>query len=136
MADNNMVLYTAVYADVADADADLDAIQQLHQDEVIGKFDAAVIDQENGKPHIHKRVDRPRARMIPEMVGKGTLPRKELKDAASELQAGEAGLIVVGEPTIDAWFAKTVTHAAKVAKHEFDATADQVSDELVGAFKS
>jgi hypothetical protein len=136
MADNNMVLYTAVYADVADADADLDAIQQLHKDQVIGKFDAAVIDRDDGKPHIHKRVDRPRAQMIPELVGKGTLPRKELKEAAAELQAGEAGLIVVGEPTIDQWFAKTVTHAAKVAKHEFDATADEVSEELAGALKS
>ena len=30
--------------------ADLDVIEQLHKDELIGQYDAAVIDQENGKP--------------------------------------------------------------------------------------
>jgi len=28
----------------------LDVIEQLHKDELIGQYDAAVIDQENGKP--------------------------------------------------------------------------------------
>jgi hypothetical protein len=83
MAEN--VLYTAVYGNVQDALDDLKAIEQLHEDDLIGKFDAAVIDQEDGKPHIVKRVDRPRVRVIPEVFGGGALPRKELKDAASEL---------------------------------------------------
>ena len=50
-----------------------------------GKFDAAVIDQEDGKPHIAKRLDRPRIREIAEAFGGGALPRKELQDAAGEL---------------------------------------------------
>ena len=32
---------------------------------MIGKFDAAVIDQQDGKPHIVKRMDRSRLRVIP-----------------------------------------------------------------------
>jgi len=80
-----MLLYTALSNDVPTAVADLDAVEQLHQDEIIGKFDAAVIDQENGNPHIVKRLDRPRVRTIPETFGGGTLPRKELHQAAQEI---------------------------------------------------
>src|SRR5215470_19896630 len=102
MTDNQpTVLYTAAYNSVPDAMADLDAIEQLHKDQVIGKYDAAVIDQENGKPHIAKRMDRPGVRVIPEWFGGGTLPRKELDDAARELTSGQAGLVAVGEPTIE-----------------------------------
>jgi uncharacterized membrane protein len=125
-----------VYANVNDALDDLGAIEQLHADDLIGKFDAAVIDQKDGKPHIAKRVDRPRIEIIPEMFGGGHLPRKELKDAASELTAGQAGLIVVGEPTLEKGFDKAVTHAAKVVKRSLDASTDQIANELQDALKS
>jgi hypothetical protein len=62
-----------------------------NKDEMIGPYDAAVIDQENGKPHIAKRMDRPGVRIVPEWFGGGTLPRKELKEAAAELTADQAG---------------------------------------------
>ena len=133
MAD--MALYTAVYESVPPALADLDAIEELHKDEMIGKFDAAVIDQEDGKPHIIKRVDRPRVRIIPELFGGGALPRKELKEAAMELTSEEAGLIMIGEPTIERGFDKAVTGAAKVVKRSLDATNDEISSELKEALK-
>ena len=134
MAD--MALYTAVYESVPPALADLDAIEELHKDEMIGKFDAAVIDQEEGKPHIVKRVDRPRMRIIPELFGGGALPRKELKEAAMELTSEEAGLIVIGEPTIEKGFDKAVKGAAKVVKRSLDATSDEIASELKEALKS
>jgi len=133
MAD--MALYTAVYESVPPALADLDAIEELHKDEMIGKFDAAVIDQEDGKPHIIKRVDRPRVRIIPELFGGGALPRKELKEAAMELTSEQAGLIMIGEPTIERGFDKAVTGAAKVVKRSLDATNDEISSELKEALK-
>ena len=136
MSDDNMLLYTAVYDDVSSALADLSAIEQLHQDELIGKFDAAVIDQENGKPHIVKRLDRPRVRVIPEAFGGGTLPRKELHEAATALSASEAGLIVVGEPTIEKGLDKAITGAARVVKHSVDASTDEIASELQEALKS
>ena len=68
---------------------------------MIGQYDAAVIDKEGGKPHVVKRMDRPRIRVIPEWFGGGTLPRKELHEAAEQLTANQAGLIAVGEPTIE-----------------------------------
>ena len=134
MAD--MALYTAVYESVPPALADLDAIEELHKDEIIGKYDAAVIDKEDGKPHIVKRMDRPRVRMIPEMLGGGALPRKELKEAAEELTSDEAGLIVVGEPTIEKGFDKAVTGAAKIVKRSVDATTDEIANELKEALNS
>ena len=134
MAD--MALYTAVYESVPPALADLDALEELHKDEMIGKFDAAVIDQEEGKPHIVKRVDRPRMRVIPELFGGGALPRKELKEAAMELTSEEAGLIMIGEPTIEKGFDKAVKGAAKVVKRSLDATSDEIASELKEALKS
>jgi hypothetical protein len=68
---------------------------------VIGQYDAAVIDKEDGKPHVVTRMDRSHIRVIPEWFGGGTLPRKELHEAAEQLTANQAGLIAVGEPTIE-----------------------------------
>jgi hypothetical protein len=136
MADDNSVLYTAVYERVDDALADLQAFEELHDDQFVGDFDAAVIDTEDGKPHIVKRVDRPRVRVVPELFGHGALPRSELHDAARELTSTEAGLIVVGEPTLEKGFDKAVTRAAKVTKRSIDASADRLADELTKASKN
>ena len=96
-----MLVYAATYPSVSAAETDLDAVEQLHKAEMIGSFDAAVIDKEDGQPHVVKRMDRPRIRVIPEWFGGGTLPRKDLHDAAEQLTADQAGLIVIGEPTIE-----------------------------------
>jgi uncharacterized membrane protein len=133
--DENVILYTAEYDSVSAALSDLDAVEQLHKDEVIGKYDAAVIDKEDGKPHIVKRMDRPMIRFIPEAFGGGKLPRKELHDAANELTANTAGLVVIGEPTIEKALDKALTGAAKVAKRNFDAAADDIASELQEALK-
>jgi hypothetical protein len=130
------VVYAAAYEDVTQALADPDAIEQLHKDEMIGSYDAAVIDKENGKPHIVKRMDRPRIRIIPEVFGSGTLPRKELHEAAQDLTANQAGLIAVGEPTIEKAVDKAIVNAAKVSKRYVDAAADEITDELREALKS
>ncbi len=137
MADNDqMLVYAAAYETVDAALADMDAVEQLHKDKMIGKFDAAVIDQQDGKPHIVKRMDRSRMRAIPEVFGGGTLPRKDLKEAAQLLTANQAGLIVVGEPTIEKGLDQALTGAAKVAKRSVDATTDEISSELQEALKS
>ena len=136
MAGNkSMVLYAASYESVSDALAALDDIEQLHKDQVIGQYDAAVIDKENGKPHIAKRMDRPGIRVIPEWFGGGTLPRKELREAAAELTETQAGLVAVGEPTIEKALDNALTGAAKVVKHTVDATADEIASELQEALK-
>jgi len=95
-----------------------------------------VIDKENGKPHIAKRMDRPRVRVIPEQLGSGTLPRKELKEAAQALTADEAGLIAVGEPTIGKALDKALANADKVVKQSVDAATDEITSELQEALKA
>jgi hypothetical protein len=136
MAENKqLVVYAAAYETVDAALADLDAIEQLHKDEIIGQYDAAVIDKQDGKPHVVKRMDRPHIRVIPEWFGGGTLPRKELHEAAEQLTANQAGLIAVGEPTIEQGLDKAFTKAAKVVKRSVEATTDQVTSELQEALK-
>jgi hypothetical protein len=136
MAENKqLVVYAAAYETVDAALADLDAIEQMHKDEIIGQYDAAVIDQQDGKPHVAKRMDRPHVRVIPEWFGGGTLPRKELHDAAEQLTANQAGLIAVGEPTIEQGLDKAFTKATKVVKRTVEATTDQITSELQEALK-
>ena len=131
-----LLVYAAAYETVDAALADLDAIEQLHKDEMIGQYDAAVIDQENGKPHVVKRMDRPHMRVIPEWFGGGTLPRKELHEAAEQLTANQAGLIAVGEPTIEKGLDQALTKASKVVKRTVEGTTDQITSELQEALKS
>jgi len=47
------VLYTAVYDDVDAALADLAAFEQLHKAEMVGKYDAAVVDLNRSSPCSH-----------------------------------------------------------------------------------
>jgi hypothetical protein len=133
--DDHSVAYVAVYDNVDSALADLDAFDDLHDDDLIGRYDAAVVDKENGNPHIVKRVDRPRINALPELVGAGALPRGELNDAASQLAPGQAALIAVGDPTLAKGFDKAVTRANKVAKESFDANADDLANALIDATK-
>jgi len=130
-----LLVYAAAYETVEAALADLDAIEQLHKDEMIGKYDAAVIDKEDGKPHVVKRMDRPHIRVIPEWFGGGTLPRKELHEAAEQLTADQAGLIAVGEPTVEEALDKALSKGAKVVKRTVEATTDEITSELQEALK-
>ncbi len=130
-----MVVYAASYGSAEAALADLDAIERLHKDKMIGRYDAAVIDKENGKPHVMKRMDRPHVRVIPEWFGGGTLPRKELHEAAEQLTAAQAGLLAVGEPTIEKAVDEALTKAVKVVKRTVAATTDELASELQEALK-
>jgi hypothetical protein len=130
-----VVVYAASYPTVAAARAVLDTIGHLPKDEVIGKYDAAVVNKENGKPHVVERMDEPRIRVIPEWFGGGALTRKELNEAAEELLAAQAGLVVVGEASIEPALDKALSGTAKVVKREMQASIDQITSELQEAFK-
>src|SRR5262245_30824293 len=55
MADRPVFLYAATYDDAADAEADYEAVFDLHDAGAIGTFDSAVIEKdEEGKVHVHK----------------------------------------------------------------------------------
>ena len=137
MAEKEQLLVcAAAYETVEAALVDLDAIELEHMEEMIGQYDAAVIDKKDGKPHVVKRMDRPHIRVIPEWFGGGTLPRKELHEAAEQLTASRAGLIAVGEPTMEKGLDEALTRAAKVVKRTVQATTDEITSELAEALKS
>jgi hypothetical protein len=131
-----LLVYAAAYETVEAALVDLDAVELEHMEEMIGQYDAAVIDKKDGKPHVVKRMDRPHIRVIPEWFGGGTLPRKELHEAAEQLTASQAGLIAVGEPTMEKGLDEALTRAAKVVKRTVEATTDEITSELQEALKS
>jgi hypothetical protein len=133
-----MIVYAAAYETVEAALADMNNIESMHEDELIGRFDAAVIDRANyqHKPRIVHRVDSSFFRAIPELFGGGTLPRKELYEAAEHLTADQAGLIVVGEPTIEQGLDRALTKASKVVKRTVQATTDEIASELQEALKA
>lgn len=137
MADKDrLVVHVAAFSSVPDAEQALATIEQLYKDGAVGTLDAAVIDKENGKPHVVKRMDAPRIRVIPEWFGGGALPRKEIREAAEQLTADQAGLLVVSsEPAIEKAVDKALTGAGQVAKHKVDARIDQVTNELREALK-
>jgi hypothetical protein len=137
MADKDQLhVYSASFSNVTDAEKALDTIEQLYKNGAVGTLDAAVIDKENGKPHVVKRFDKPGIRVIPEWFGGGALPRKELREAAEHLTADQAGLLVVsGEPVAEKELDKALAGAAKVAKHKVDGTIDQITSELQEALK-
>lgn len=56
----DLILYTAVYSTLQDAEDDYAAVKDLHAVEVIGTYDAAVITKtEDGKPKIAHRTEKP-----------------------------------------------------------------------------
>jgi len=104
---------------------------------MIGQYDAAVIDNQDGMPHVVRLMVRPHIRVIPERFGGGTLPRKELHEAAEQLTASQAGLTAVGEPTIEQGLDEALTGATKVVKRTVEATTDQITtSELQEALQS
>ena len=68
--------------------------------------------------------------------GSASLPRKELREAAKQLNAGEAGLIVVGYPTIEKALDEAIAGTAKVVKQYVDAITEEIASELRDALKS
>ena len=129
-------VYTAVYDDEHAALADLEALERLHEEESIGKYDAAVIRMKLSEPHIVKRVDDPRIRVIPERLGHGALPSNELEKAAEELPAGISGADRVAEVALGRAFEDAVTQGVRVAQRDFTTTTDRLASELVEAFKA
>ena len=60
MSDNPVFVYAAVYDSVDDAEADLEDLKQLHRDDVVGTYDAAVITKnEEDKVDTVDKIEKP-----------------------------------------------------------------------------
>lgn len=163
MADRPVFLYAAVYDNFADAEADYAAVSELHSAGVIGTYDAAVIEKQEGdKVKVHK-TEKPTQRgawtgagvgavvglLFPPaiigsaIVGAGAgglvghlwhgMSRGDLKDLGDELDQGEAALIVLGESRIREQLEKVTRRANTLIEKQIDADGDELEDEIARA---
>jgi hypothetical protein len=130
------MLYVGAYDSAFHALKDIDALEQLHAHNVVGAYDAAVVDMAHGRPRIVRSDDHPRIRAIPERLGSWPLPRSALKEAAKLLSGHDAALVVLGDPATADGLQRAMTHAAGVAQHDFDDTPDVIGTTLIDAFES
>ena len=130
MSDKPVFLYAALYDNIADAEADYEAVFDLHAAGAIGTFDSAVIrKEEDGKVRVTKTekptqhggwtgagvgalvgIIFPPAIVASAVVGAGAgaltghltggISRGDLKELGEELEAGTAAVIVLGESKI------------------------------------
>ena len=60
MSDNPMFLYAGEYDSVGEAKADLEDLKELHREDVVGTYDAAVVTKnEEGKVKIVDKIEKP-----------------------------------------------------------------------------
>jgi hypothetical protein len=130
-----LVVYVGAYDGAFHALRDLDALEQLHEADLIGNYDAAVVDMQHGKPRIVRSVDHPRVLAVPERLGSGLMPRSEVKEAAKLLSGHDAALIVVGRPAIAQGLERALTRAANVARHDYE-TPQMIGTTLMEAFRN
>jgi uncharacterized membrane protein len=164
MADRPVFLYAAVYDDSADAEADYEAVFDLHATGAIGTFDSAVIEKQDGKVHVHK-TEKPTQHgawtgiavgalagilFPPSIIGtaivggaaggvighlwKG-MSRADLKELGEALDEGEAAIIVIGRSKIEEQLEKAVKRATRMIEKELDAEADELERQLEAAEK-
>jgi uncharacterized membrane protein len=162
MADRPVFLYAAVYDDIADAEADYEAVFELHAAGLVGTFDSAVIEKEDGKVRVHK-TEKPTQHgawtgiavgalagilFPPSIIGtaiaggvaggvighlwKG-MSRSDLKELGEAMDDGNAALIVIGESKVDEQIEKAVKRAKKVIEKQIDADADALKREVEAA---
>ena len=165
MSDRPVFLYAAIYDDIAEAEADYDAVFDLHAVGAIGTFDSAVIERDaDGKVHVHK-TEKPTQHgawtgagvgalvgllFPPALIGsavvgatagglvghlRGGISRGDLKELGEELEAGSAAVIVIGESKIEEQLEKAITRANKLIEKQLDADADELRRELDAAAK-
>jgi len=155
MADRPVFLYAAVYDDCADAEADFETVHDLHAVGLVGTFDAAVIEKEDGKVHVHK-TEKPTQHgawtgvavgavagilFPPAIIGSAIvggvaggvaghlwkgMSRGDLKDLGEALDEGDAALIVIGESKVEEQIEKAVKRAKKTIERQIDADAEEL----------
>jgi uncharacterized membrane protein len=163
MADRPVFLYAAVYDEIGDAEADYEAVFDLHAAGAIGTFDSAVVRKEDdGKVRVTKTekptqhgawtgaavgalvgIIFPPAVLGSAIVGAGAggltghltrgVSRGDLKDLGDELEAGSAAVIVLGESRIEEQLEQATKHANKLIEKQVDGDADDFEREIEAA---
>lgn len=168
------VAYVGVYPNVDAAEADYQAVKQLHQEiDAVTAYDAAVIERtEKGKVKIVKKHETPTrvggvgggtvglatglvvALFPAAVIGGGLLlgataagaaigaaaghaaaglRRSDLKELGELLDAGEAGLVVVGVASVEAEVESAMSNAERVETRELQADTDALAADATTA---
>jgi uncharacterized membrane protein len=166
MSGRPVFLYAAIYDDIAEAEADYDAVFDLHAVGAIGTFDSAIVEKgDDGKVHVHK-TEKPTQHgawtgagvgalvgilFPPALIGSAVvgaaaggvlghlskgISRGDLKELGDELEAGNAAVIVIGESKIEEQLEKAIARANKVIEKQIEADADELKRELDAAAKA
>jgi uncharacterized membrane protein len=165
MSDKPVFLYAAIYDEIADAEADYEAVFELHDIGAIGTFDSAVIRKEAGgkvrvtkteKPTQHGAwtgaavgalvgIIFPPAVIGSAIVGAGAggltghlrkgISRGDLKDLGEELEAGSAAVIVLGESNLQEQLEQATKRANKLVQKQVEGDADELKREIDAAAK-
>jgi len=166
VSDNPVFLYVATYGTIDDAEADFEAVLDLHAVSAIGTFDAAVIEKsDDGKVHVHK-TEKPTQHGAWTGIGVGALvgilfppsiigaaavggvaggvtghlwkgmSRGDLKDLGEMLDEGQGAIIVIGESKVEEQLQKAITRANKAIEKQLDADAAELKKEIEEAEKA
>ena len=158
--DNPVFEYAAVYADRDDADADYDVLLDLHDADVVGSYDVALVyKDDDGKVHVTKHekptqhgawtgaavgalvgIIFPPAIIASTVVGAaagggighvfGGVSRGDAKELGEYLAQGQAALVVIGKSRVGEQLDKVLTRAEKSEEREIDADGKELAKEL------
>ena len=163
MSDRPVFIYAATYATPDDAEADSEGLLELHEAELVGTYDVAIIDKDaEGKVHVEKH-EKPTQHVAwtgigvgavvgilfpPSIIGAAAvggltggvighlargMSRDDMKELGDLLDEGQAALIVVGESRVQEQLDKALTRAQKSIEKEIDADSKELEREIKGA---
>ncbi len=165
MSDRPVFIYLATYSDVAGAEADYDALLELHSAKLVGTYDVALVTKgDDGKIHVHKH-EKPTqhgawggiavgaavgvlaapavipAALVGGVIGgfgghfRKGISRGDAKELGDLIDTGEATLLVIGESRLQEQLDKALTRAEKSIEKEIDVDNKEFKRELDKAEK-
>lgn len=160
MSENPVFVYTAVYSDRAYADADYQALLDLHSEALVGSYDVALMHKDDeGKVHVTKH-EKPTQHgawtgaavgalvgivFPPSILGAavvgaaagggighalGGMSRHDAKELGAQLGEGQAALIVIGRSRVQERLDAELKRAEKSQEREIEANGDELAKEL------
>jgi len=160
MSDRPVFIYAATYATPDDAHADYEALLDLHGADLVGTYDVAVITKdEQGKVHVKKH-EKPTQHGTWTGIGVGAvlgvlfppaiigavavggltggvighlargMSRDDIKELGDMLDAGQAGLVAVGESKLGEQLDKNLSRAQKSVERQIDADSTDLNQEI------
>ncbi len=165
MSDRPVFIYAATYSDAAGAEADYDALLELHEAKLVGTYDVALVTKDaDGKVHLEKH-EKPTqhgawggiavgaavgvlaapaiipAALVGGIIGglgghfRKGISRGDAKELGDLIDAGQATLLVIGESRLQEQLDKVLTRAEKSAEKEIDVDNKEFKQELDKAVK-